>query len=96
MAFKNGIDTSTWEPVEWFDKSPGPGCYMGERKPHLVHGITVQANNSLHARFIWALTVCDNDELDCACCGAHIRYVTVFKDANGKHYPVGEECAEFI
>lgn len=96
-------DMGQWRAIEWIDTRPGPGAYVSSTpvREFEVHGTNVMALNPFHADMVWGRAVCQgghHGELQkCAHCGANLRYVVVFRDeANGLHFPVGEDCAAFI
>lgn len=90
-----------YEVVGYFDNAAGDPGSRSPREYHL-YGRTVQAFSLKGAeRIVLRMLVSESKSTayhgghQCDHCGAHIRYVAVFRHSlTGDHLAVGEECAE--
>lgn len=95
------LDPTEYEYVEAFDSQPEPGSFMGlERQTYTINGTEVEANNFVHAEYLWLTGLLRNsstsvygDSGQCDHCGAHLRYVVVLKHLPTNSYmATGETC----
>jgi len=92
-----------YEYVGGFDNQPPPGSFVGETGDfEVADGVVIQATNYANANYCYmrglleaSATARYGDGYQCDHCGAHIRYVAVYRHKpTGDHIAVGETCAD--
>lgn len=99
------FDPAAYSYVGSFDNFPEPGSFIGEWSgPYKTEFGSVEALNPCHAIYTAAHKLMrergakihfDSDEGNSQCdhCGAHIRYVSIFKHTSDELIAVGDTCA---
>lgn len=95
------FDPTDYVWIGGFDNQAGdPGARSGQLDDYVEYGVRVQAYSPAGASKSALITLLHRNERphgpdhhQCDHCGAHIRYVGVFRHSNGDYIAVGEQCA---
>jgi hypothetical protein len=89
-----------WEYVDWVDLQPMPGSFLSFKwEDYEIGGEVFHAANYFHAHYLLLHREIDKSGeqwQSCRHCNHHIRYAVVFRDREGRHHLIGQDCARFI